>query len=80
MSNDGCLREKGRKSFIPGKKDTEWGDFCFVTYKDGDCNCIDTSRLMHFNKYADSVGCETKFVADHDSYHFERAVDVSVGR
>ena len=51
-----------------------------MTYKDGDCNCIDTSRLMHFNKYADSVGCETKFVADHDSYHFERAVDVSVGR
>jgi hypothetical protein len=77
MDNDKCIRETGRMSFIPGKKDTRFGDYCLVAYKDGDCNCIADARLMHFNKYADSVGCETKMVEGYSSYHFQKNTDVS---
>jgi hypothetical protein len=73
MDNDKCIRETGRMSFIPGKKD----NYCLVAYKDGDCNCIADARLMHFNRYADSVGCETKMVEGYSSYHFQRTTDMN---
>jgi hypothetical protein len=69
-----CIREGSRKSFIPGKSDhgQKKGDFCFVQFKD-DCNCIDTTRLIHIADDATEIACETEGVKEgtHSSYHFE---------
>jgi len=75
MGRGECIRETGRQSFMPGKKDNKAGSYCFVWYQDGDGDCvrIGGSRLIHLEKDAPRIDCEYKDVADHSSYHFEWA-------
>jgi hypothetical protein len=75
MQRAECIRETGRQSFMPGKKDNKAGNFCFVWYEDGDGDCkrIGGSRLIHMIKEPASIQCENKDVAGHTSYHFEWA-------
>jgi len=70
-----CIRETGRQSFMPGKKDTKTGNICFVWYDYGDGNCerIQGARMMHFIKNPALVYCEANNVTDHTSYNFEWA-------
>ena len=72
MNKDKFIREDGRFSFWPEELKTVAGDYCFVAYKDGDCDCIEDARLLHFNQGGE-IGCETKMVNGHSSYHFELA-------
>ena len=75
MTKGECIRETGRQSFMPGKKDTKTGNICFVWYKEGDGDCVDVAgaRLMQFIKNPACVWCESANVTGHASYHFEWA-------
>ena len=75
MTKGECIRETGRQSFMPGKKDTKTGNICFVWYKDGDGNCkrIQGARMMHFIEKPALVNCEAANVTGHTSCHFEWA-------
>jgi hypothetical protein len=75
MTKGECIRETGRQSFMPGKKDTKTGNICFIWYEDGDGNCerIQGARMMHFRKNPALVNCEAANVTGHTSYHFEWA-------
>jgi hypothetical protein len=50
MEDRGCMRDSSIKSFLPGKGandlDVRGGTFCLLKYKDGDCNCIESSTLF----------------------------------
>ena len=76
MSDDSCIRQRGRRSFWPGYEGTEGGDYCFVYYEDGNCVHINGSRRIHTN-WKKEVDCETEKVEGHTSFHFEKAVKVS---
>lgn len=75
MTKGECIRETGRQSFMPGKKDTKFGNICFVWYVDGDGDCrdIESARIMHFIEDPALVICEWANVTGHTSYHFEWA-------
>jgi hypothetical protein len=73
MTKGECIRETGRQSFMPGKKDTKTGNICFVWYEngDGDCERIQGARMMHFIKELWPVTLSASQFTKAGSYHFE---------